>query len=52
MAPTLDLDVVESLPAVRFQSVSWLTLADSASLRLGFDDFALLAVERCLPQER
>jgi hypothetical protein len=47
VAPTLDLDAVGSLPAVRFESISWLTLADDVSLRLGFDDFTLLAVEEC-----
>jgi hypothetical protein len=46
-APILDLDDVGGLPAVKFQLASWLTLADSLSLRLGLEDFALMAVERC-----
>jgi hypothetical protein len=48
VAPILEADAVGGLPAVRFESISWLTMADTASLRLGFEDFALLAVQRCL----
>ena len=47
LRPTLALNVIGSLPAVRFDGVStMLTIADAASLHWGTDDYALAVLAR------
>jgi hypothetical protein len=45
-APTLVVNAVNGLPAVRFRRPSWLVVADTQAMRWGTNDFTLLIVER------